>query len=84
VTKTRAFVLRCLSEGQAAGEFRDDVPASALAIVVMGTIQMLALSTAKRLPLATPAKDIREGLGVLLRPATKPVLAPRAKRAARG
>ena len=44
VTKTRSFVLTCLRAGQAGGDFRSDIEAAALAVVVMGTIQMLALT----------------------------------------
>ncbi|MEZ4391680.1 MAG: TetR/AcrR family transcriptional regulator [Polyangiales bacterium] len=76
VLKTREFVSRCLREGQAAGEFRDDLDASALAVLVLGTIQMLALSAARRLPLAAPSPLVRETLDALLRSAPQ---SPRAK-----
>lgn len=48
VTRTRAFVQRCIRKAQASGELRSDVHPSTLAIVVMGTIQMLAFSPGSR------------------------------------
>jgi len=69
ILKTRNFVLRCLREGQDAGEFRTDVDASALAVVVMGTIQMLALSTSNPRPPAQ-LQAVRDGLATLLQPPT--------------
>jgi len=42
--KTRAFIVSTLKAGQDAGEVRVDLSAEALAPIVMGTIQMLALS----------------------------------------
>ncbi|MDO9020973.1 MAG: TetR/AcrR family transcriptional regulator [Deltaproteobacteria bacterium] len=66
--KTREFVLTCLREGQAAGSFRTDLDAGALVVVVMGTIQMLALSAAKRRQLGTAPQVVRDALGALLRP----------------
>lgn len=67
VRKTREFLLGCLREGQSEGEFRADVDPSALAVVVMGAIQMLALSTANRRQLGTSSQAVRDALGVLLR-----------------
>ncbi len=67
VHKSREFVLTCLREGQAAGEFRSDIDASVLSVVVMGTIQMLALSNARRGPFGTGPHVVRDALGVLLR-----------------
>lgn len=66
--RTREFVLTCLREGQAAGCFRADLDAGALVVVVMGTIQMLALSAAKRRQLGTTPQAVRDALGALLRP----------------
>ena len=66
--KTREFVRACLREGQTAGEFRSDIDAGALVVVVMGTIQMLALSAAKRRQLGTGPQAVRGALGALLRP----------------
>ena len=68
VQKTRNFVRTCIREGQEAGQFRTDVDANALAVVVMGTIQMLALSTAKSRRRVTEAQAVREGLVALLQP----------------
>ncbi|MDM7913906.1 MAG: TetR/AcrR family transcriptional regulator, partial [Candidatus Eisenbacteria bacterium] len=45
VEQTRSFVLNCLREGQSSGELRGDLPAETLAPIVMGTVQMLALSS---------------------------------------
>ena len=72
--KTREFVRACLREGQATGEFRADLDAGALVVVVMGTIQMLALSTARRRQIGTPAPSVRAALAALLRP--PPVVPP--------
>lgn len=44
VEKTRAFVLACIREGQASSELRADLAPETLAPIVMGTVQMLALS----------------------------------------
>lgn len=65
VKKTRAFVVECLREGQERGVFRDDVAAAALAAIVMGTMQMLALSPGGP---QKPAADtaLRQGLFTLL------------------
>jgi TetR/AcrR family transcriptional regulator len=67
VRKTREFLLECLREGQAAGEFRADIDPSALVVIVMGAIQMLALSTANRRQLGTSSQAVRDALGALLR-----------------
>ena len=68
VQKTRAFVLRCLREAQEAGEVRSDLPAEVLAPVVMGTAQMLALSSAGAPRRGAQARKVLDGLFVLLRP----------------
>lgn len=47
VEKTRAFVIACIREGQEAGQLRNDLPAETLAPIVLGTVQMLALSPLK-------------------------------------
>lgn len=44
VAQTRAFVAGCIRDGQASGHIRRDVDAAALAVIAMGTIQMLALN----------------------------------------
>lgn len=46
VRKTREGIVRVLAAGQACGEFRRDLPPQALAPVVMGTIQMIAMQRA--------------------------------------
>ena len=72
VRKTRTFVLQCLREGQAAGEIRDDVGAGVLALIVLGTMQMLALSP--RLPpvVGAGAPEVRRGLFTLLEAPARP------------
>lgn len=75
--KTRAFLVQCLREAQESGDVRSDVPAEALAPVVMGTIQMLALSTANARQRLLHAGGVRETLFTLLRP---PGSSGRAKR----
>ncbi|MBK8697710.1 MAG: TetR/AcrR family transcriptional regulator [Deltaproteobacteria bacterium] len=77
--KTREFVRACLREGQTAGEFRSDIDAGALVVVVMGTIQMLALSAANRRQIGTAPQSVRDALGVLLRP--PPPVVPQSTRA---
>jgi len=66
--KTREFLRQCIHDGQAAGEFREDVDANALAMIVMGTMQMLALSTATRGQRAAEAHAVRDTLAALLEP----------------
>jgi hypothetical protein len=68
VQRTREFVRDCVREGQETGKFRADVDADALTVIVMGTIQMLAFSTAKTRQRATQAKAVRDGLVALLQP----------------
>jgi len=71
VQRTRDFVRDCLREGQEAGQFRADVDVYALAVIVMGTIQMLAFSTAKPRQRAAQAQAVRDGLVALLQPPAK-------------
>lgn len=79
VKSSRDFVLRCLREGQREGSLRTDLPAEALAPIVMGTLQTLALSHAKAPKRASEARAVLAALLALLRP---PVAAtsPRSKR----
>lgn len=70
VEQTRGFVLGCIREGQATGEFRRDVDAVTLGIILMGTMQMLALSSANR---AATLQGVRDGIITLLEP---PVIQP--------
>ena len=74
VQKTRGYVRDVLREGQETGELRADVDASVLAVVVMGTVQMLAISSSHGHG-ATEARAVREGLMALL----QPVVPPRSK-----
>ncbi len=73
VQKTRAFVLECVREGQKAGALRGDLPAKTLAPIVMGTVQMLALS-----PLKTGRREAeaRRVVGSLLALLRSPAVAP--------
>lgn len=82
VQKSQAFVLACLREGQLAGEFRADLPPAALAVVVMGTIQMLALNaSAGRIMTSTASADlVRTSLMMLLTPDVPPASATQSKR----
>ncbi len=68
IQKTRAFVLGCVREGQAAGAIRTDLDASALAVVVLGTTQLLALApwAPRRRP--AEARAVRGALLALLAP----------------
>lgn len=73
VEKTRAFVVDCLREGQAAGALRADLPAETLAPIVMGTVQMLALSPSKARQRDAEARAVLGSLLALLRsPAPAP------------
>ena len=68
VQKTRDYVRDVVREGQETGVLRADVDASALAVVVMGTVQMLAISTSSHGHGATGARAVRDGLMALLQP----------------
>jgi AcrR family transcriptional regulator len=68
VAKTRAYVTRCLRDGQAQGVFRADIDAEALALIVMGTVQMLALSNASARKRASEATRMEGALLSLLSP----------------
>ena len=68
VHKTRGFLAVCLRDGQAAGDFRVDVAAETLVPIVMGTVQMLALSPAKTEHPEDVARAVVASLLVLLRP----------------
>ena len=77
VQKTRAFVLACVREGQDAGELRSDLPAETLAPIVMGTVQMLALSPSKARQRDAEARAVLGSLLALLR---SPAVAPTSSR----
>lgn len=68
VDRTRAFIVQCLRDGQDAGEVRTDLAAETLAPIVMGTMQMLALSANNTLNRAVEAQSVRDNLRALLRP----------------
>jgi len=68
VRRSHEFVRDCLRDGQETGQFRTDIDADALAVIVMGTIQMLAFSKAKMRQRATDGEAVREGLVALLQP----------------
>jgi AcrR family transcriptional regulator len=76
VQKTRAFVLACVREGQDAGELRADLPAETLAPIIMGTMQMLALSPTK----TRRDAEARAVLGSLLALLRSPTVAPSSSR----
>ncbi|MBK8240668.1 MAG: TetR/AcrR family transcriptional regulator [Deltaproteobacteria bacterium] len=77
VEKTRAFVLACLRDGQTSGELRADLPAETLAPIVMGTVQMLALSPSKPRQREAEARAVLGSLLALLR---SPIVAPSSSR----
>ena len=77
VKKTRAFVLECLREGQKTGELRTDLAAETLAPIVMGTVQMLALSSTQTRQQDAEARAVLGSLLALLR---SPAGAPPASR----
>jgi len=68
VHKTRDFLRQCIREGQTTGEIRKDLDADALAVVVMGTTQLLAVSAATLRQRASEAQAVRDALSALLRP----------------
>lgn len=69
VEATRAFLVGALREGQADGTIRDDVEPEALALVVMGAIQMQALSIAGLPGSARRPTNVGATLATLLSPA---------------
>lgn len=75
ITKSRAFLRDTIAEGQRSGALRDELPPEALAAVVMGTVQVLALAAGKKSD-AAHADAVRATLFTLLR---KPA-SPRARR----
>jgi AcrR family transcriptional regulator len=77
VQKTRAFIVDCLREAQAAGELRGDVPVETLVPIVMGTVQMLALSPSKPRQRKAETRAVMGSLLALLR---SPVPAPTSSR----
>ncbi|HEU0035913.1 MAG TPA: TetR/AcrR family transcriptional regulator [Kofleriaceae bacterium] len=81
VKKSRAFVLACLHDAQRAGVVRDDLAADVLAPIVMGTMQMLAVSRSSAQQRVAESQRVRDGLFTLLRPvAAAPARRPARKR----
>lgn len=81
VERTRAFIVQCLRDGQKTGEVRADLSAETLAPIVMGTMQMLALSAANTQQ-RTQARGVRDTLHVLLRPTMNSTTTKTRKRSA--
>ena len=79
VQKTRAFIIECVRTGQAAGEIRADLPAEPLAVLVMGTVQMLALAPSNPERRIAEPRLIIETLLALLRPIARPPERPATK-----
>ncbi len=80
VRKSRAFVVACLREGQEVGDFRRDIDAEALSVIVVGTIRMLALSASphsSRSPARTEGASVRAALFALLAPVSAAPRKPR-------
>lgn len=71
ITRTKAFLVECIAEAQRDGSIRDDVDAPSLAVIVMGTMRMLALGGAPgaaRRP-SVPMGGVTAALWRLLAPA---------------
>lgn len=66
IVDTRAAVTKTLADGQKSGVFRDDQPAEALAIVVLGTLKMLAFSAAANAGNLDEARRVRATLRALI------------------
>jgi AcrR family transcriptional regulator len=69
VKKSRVFVIECLRDAQRIGAVRGDLAPEVLAPIVMGTMQVLALSRSSASQRSSEAQRVRDGLSVLLRPA---------------
>ena len=73
VQKTRTFVSGCLRDAQSSGEVRSDLPVETLTPIVMGTVQMLALSPSKARQRKAETRAVLGSLLALLRaPPTAP------------
>lgn len=87
VEKTRSFIVACVRDGQRAAVIRDDVDAQALAVIVMGVVQMLALARGEAFAQGTPAAPalVRAALELLLDPAPRkrPKRDPRTRKESR-
>lgn len=81
VAKSRRFIEDCLRDGQAAGQIRNDLAVGALAPIVMGTVQMLALTPAAARMRGVDHRAVVTGLVTLLG-APPAATAPRRRRSA--
>lgn len=70
VQQSRTFVLDCIFEAQHCGDIRADLPAETLAPIVMGTVQMLALSPSNTKQRNVESRAVLDSLLALVRPAT--------------
>jgi AcrR family transcriptional regulator len=77
--ETRAQVVQTLAEGQQQGVFRDDQPAAALAIIVLGTLKMLAFSAATGGAGSDELTRVRTALSALIERQPAEVRHPRAR-----
>ena len=66
VQKTRAFLHRCVADGQSAGVFRRDLDARALTLIALGTVQVLVMTAAIPWPGAPPRAATIDALLALL------------------
>ncbi len=71
VRKSRAFLRDRVLAAQGEGTVRDDVDAETLALMIMGTTQVLALTTGLGRARDAMRPRLREGLETLLRPARR-------------
>ena len=76
VNKSRAFIVECLRDAQATGAVRGDLAPDVLAPIVMGTMQMLALSRSSAKQRASESQRVRDALSTLLRPASAALARP--------
>lgn len=70
VDDTRAFLVDCIRAGQASGDLRAELPPEALASIVMGTVQVLALSPSKPRSRDADTQAVLVTLLAMLRPAS--------------
>lgn len=75
VAETRRFITQCVEDGQASGAIRSDLSAPATSAIVMGTIQVLALTRAAPGGRSFEPKDVRLTLFAMLRPQGVPAVA---------
>jgi len=68
VSRTHGYVRECLRAAQRDGAVRADLTSDALAPIVMGTVQMLALSAGRFGGPHPEARAVRDALSTLLRP----------------